>query len=546
MMQLLIVALWMLVLAGGFWGVWIGIRKDPRQALLLLLIFGAAYLLRGGSTADQFVGLEYEDAYIYAAASRLSTADDAGQSFIDGVIVCSIGSLDNCTATESFPGHLLGFPVLLKAVEDVVGYRPSLAATVGALVSSIAALMVWWAAWAIFRSRVAAAISGFLFCVTPVLALYGGSATSESVSSLPMAVAIGAAAMTRRSEFSRSWLGWHFLVIVAVAVAAMVRRENGIFIGILPFILLLQPPAYISNRTRWFTSLAWISVAAVAAQPVVSSVVSEVGEFGGFSFGLGRLLETAPAMVRALVSPEWFGLSAILAALGTFRILVRARQPKSEVDAALLLAVAVIAAGMVVLYMAHVRSQYQLMGVAIDPFDFLRYLSNIGIFLCLLVPAAVHIDRSEEFSPALRRLALAGAAGYLLLNSISTIKLREHMVETEQHVRILPALAAIKEARELGNRYPIVTLEPLLIQLYGEADIQVIALPLLTPELVDQVGGRILYLRQDHYQNEVNGKRYAKGLAALPTFGADELRHGKGWTVIALGEPVEESSVSPR
>ena len=153
--------LWGIVLVGGLLGVWSLLRSSPRQLFLVLLIPLIAFALRGGITTGHFYGLEYEDAFVYAAASRWIASTGSDASF-GGLTVCAVGSLEHCSMSERFPGHLPGLPALLYAAQSFVGFHRWLAPTIGALVSSMAVLVVWWAAWVIYQSRAAATTAALL------------------------------------------------------------------------------------------------------------------------------------------------------------------------------------------------------------------------------------------------------------------------------------------------------------------------------------------------------------------------------------------------
>jgi len=266
---------------------------------------------------------------------------------------------------------------------------------------------------------------------------------------------------------------------------------------------------------------------------VFPSAILEVGEYGEVSFGIGRLLGMLPTVLHALVTPQWFGITAVLAVIGTATIW---RDRKSDQDSRVLFAAAASAICMMILYAAHIRSTYQLMGVPVEPFDFLRYLSNVGVFLCLLASAAERLTKGEFTRAKVRRdVVFAIATSYIVMSGWASWTFRGEMVRTEKQVRTEPALAAIEAAAESGNRLPIVTLEPLVVQLLGSPKTQVVALEFLNQERVRTLGGQVLYVRQDHYENDVNRKRYAEFFSALPVSDVLELRKGSGWTVLRMG-----------
>lgn len=230
--------LWAVVLCSAIAGAVVVTRCDLKTTASLILIISLALLLRIGADGP-FYGLEYEDAYVYAAASKHLTAAGSGLEF-GGLTVCAAGTATACSESEFYPGHLPGFPALLSAVELITGRGPWVPPLVGAMASSIAAIAVWWAAFGIYQSASAAAIAMALFAVTPVFALFGGSATSESVSALPIAVSVAATAMVRRSTAVKEWWIWHGLTLAAVILAVAIRRENVVLIGLLPAAILLS------------------------------------------------------------------------------------------------------------------------------------------------------------------------------------------------------------------------------------------------------------------------------------------------------------------
>jgi hypothetical protein len=168
------------------------------------------------------------------------------------------------------------------------------------------------------------------------------------------------------------------------------------------------------------------------------------------------------------------------------------------------------------------------MGVAVTEFDFLRYLSNVGVFLSILAG----LPMSAGWLRRHTKILAAALAVYFGVSSIFAWRLRSDLIRDEWEARTVPALAVIEASAELKERYPIVTLEPMVVQIYGPPSAKVIAMPLLTSERVEALGG-VLYLRQDHYQSEMDRRRDAGAFAALP---AEQrvIREGPGWSVLLL------------
>jgi hypothetical protein len=537
----ILIVLWGFVLCTTIGISAFALRSSRFQLIAVWAIVLIAFILRGGFFDSQFYGLEYEDAFIYAAASRQVHSFTPN---LGGSEVCAVGSVSECLLSETFPGHLLGYTALLSGAQFVIGFHPSLPPLISAITSSITSLALWFAAWGIYRSRLAANGAALLYAVTPALALYGGSALSESVSSLPVALSIGAAAATRRTSNKREWLWWHTVVLASVALAATVRRENAVWIIALPLLILLSSDVSVGARMKRLAALPWAILGVNAAIPILRSLLSEAGEYSGFSFGVVRLIETVPVVIRALITPTWFGLLAIVALVGSVAILRRSNR-REQTDTGLLMAIAIATVVSIALYASHVRSTYQLMGAPVEPFDFLRYLSNIGVPLCLLASALIlRINQWTMVKPlAWKCTGLAILAVYALWSATGSVTLRTQMVSIEREVRWDAAEAAVEAASELGDIYPIVTLEPLVIQSYANPGTKTIDLALLTPEIIRSFGGRVLYLRQDHYENDANRVRYAEGFSALPNTNMAELRKGSTWSVISLG--IEQTAKPP-
>jgi hypothetical protein len=498
-----------------------------------------SFFVRDGATHRGFYGLEYEDAYVYAAAARQQyVLGNANPHFLQGLTVCAVGSLEDCSESETFPEHLQGSPALLRGFLALWGYRVWLAPMVGAVVSGVTTAVVWWSARLIYESSPAAALAALFFAVTPVLALYGGSATSESVASLPIAVAIAASAAVRRSRTISSWYFWYTIATVAVVLATAVRRELLILFAALPACFVWSPTPNVKHRR--LAVVVWFGVAALAAVWVFRSSAGELSEYGQAAFDLGRALKSLPSILHAAVTPQWFGVLAVASSVG---VVLESVKPSSDGrDRSLLITLGAVAAVMVFLYAAHVRSMYQVMGAQVDAFDFLRYLANTGVPMCLLSPAGLSPAWLHSTGrPSVSRVCFVFATLYFALMVHTSWALRHELGETERIERSEPAIAAVDVASSFENRYPIVTFEPLVVQLYGKPSTKVIALGFLNRDQVRRAGGRILYVRQDHYEDEISRRRYADFLSGLPDDGVIELRKGPGWSVLAMGEPLRET-----
>jgi hypothetical protein len=519
-------AVWVLVLGAGLCGVVSTLRTYRTQLWVVAAIGVIAFVTRGGASTEYFYGLEYEDAFIYAEASRhLSATTVVWNS--PGLAVCAIGDSSGCAAWETYPGHLFGFPALLSGVLQFRAFHPALVPQVVVALSTLTAIFVVWAAATIHRSAWKGALAGALFAVTPALALYGGAAVSEAASSAVIAVALGAVGMAQGKD-KQGWWTWHGVALCASMLAITVRRENVVLLAIIPTCLLIGR----RSRFRWSSIWPWLVLLTFAAGRVAGSLASEVGEYGRFSFSAAALLQTLPLVLGALLNPRWFGFVAVLAVVG-FWFAVREVNGRDNLrKSSAIIGAGLVAGTMILLYASHVRSTYQLYGIGVEPFDFLRYLNNIGVPLCVVAAGAGGYFHSGITGGVRRTLIVGVLALYIVVSGAAALQIRAEMTATEERSRRQPALKALEAAASFKGEYPIVTLEPLVAQIYARDRETVISLPALTSELVEAYDGKLLFLDQEQYHSEVDRNRYGRGFAALPTSKPIEVSRGDGWSIV--------------
>jgi hypothetical protein len=526
--------LWVLVICGGFVGSLRMLRRAPVQAIYATVAVGLALALRLGHPA--FYGLEYEDAFVYAAAARALEA--SGGLGWQGLQVCAVGSLDNCREWELFPGHLPGLPAALRAAIVVLGDYSELAPNVGAVLSSLAALFIWWATKVITNSFAAAAGASIVFAATPVFAVYGGSACSESASAVPVAVALGALSMRRRVGATREGIWWRALALACAVLAFSIRRENAVFLVILPACLMAASKG-VRTRSRYLTLAPWIVLAGGAALLLSLSMVSEFGEYRQLSFSFHRFLTVLPVILIAFAHPKWFGLLAIVAVIGAI-LAIRSwlRNLNPPTDDVALIGCAGVTLVMMAMYAAHVRSTYQLLDVPVEPFDFLRYLNNVAVPTTILIGGAIEALVVAIF---LRRsvwvytLTALVALSYIGANVAGSKMLRDELTASEHQARIEPALQSLEVAAASDYTMPVITLEPMVLQVFAHPSAKVISLPFLTKDHLREHEGRALYISQDHYSSEADRQRYGDAFDVLPERRV-ERRRGRGWRIVSFGK----------
>jgi hypothetical protein len=123
---------------------------------------------------------------------------------------------------------------------------------------------------------------------------------------------------------------------------------------------------------------------------------------------------------------------------------------------------------------------------------------------------------------------------------VATQYFREDVVEDEFRVRVEPSLAAVRAATYNGMpKAYIITLEPLILQMYAEPTVNLISLHELNDAIVNEIGvdkGMIdlLYLDEQTYRNPVNAERYMSQLTCLTQFKRSTLADQPTYSVIKL------------
>jgi hypothetical protein len=323
------------------------------------------------------------------------------------------------------------------------------------------------------------------------------------------------------------WWTWHAFVACAALLAASIKRENALLLIIAPVLLSSRAHRRLCGRELLAVAALWLAAVGLVATDSVWSIHSEIGEYGAFSFGAWRALHTIPVVGQALILPSWFGFLTPAAIVGAWWSIRNVQRRNQHVDSITFIAIAVFAGGLIVLYAAHVRSAYQLAGVTVEPFDYMRYLTNLAPVLCVLA-SGVSVRLLNGGRPWVRRVATGLVGVGLLLSAAKGRMERTELVSAEVSSRRIPAINALTASGRFGNVYPIVTLEPLLIQLYGTGSTKVVSMPSLTSEHLTQGA---LYLQQDHYNSAVDQRRYASASRVLSRHRHLELQRDDGWVL---------------
>lgn len=523
------------------------LQKHWRAIFFLILI---ALLWRLPYSGDFFYGLEYEDAYVYSVSGRYLSQGVILQSKSSSpylTTVCAVGSWKECTVTDTFSGHFIGYPYLVAILSNLLGFHPLLAP----LVSFSAALLAIFPIFLVGKMMEPDGVTGeagaAFYSIAPVIAVHGVGTYAEPMSNLLVICSLFffmrllvLYQSKATSALLANWLAFSCTALFAL----LVKREN---ILLLPVLVLagitLLVRSYPSTRMRPYLLLlvvsACLSLVLALELQLFSTVESERAEFGVFPFSWRTLQTMLPLFARSFTIPGWYLLGFPFVMIGVVSG-IRGRRFAIFPTA--------LFVSYLLLYSSHVRSYYQLQTGAATVFDTIRYSINVaglwsilcGVGFSVIVSLGatrlgVHTHR--RFA---RAIIIASMLGVALWSYLKSDGLRKEMVDNELRVRIEPAQAAIRIARESGvSDTFVITLEPLLIHMLAAEPINVIDLRYLKTDLLrglqqDSPNTAFLYLEGKVYMSKADRERYARSYSVLESIRMIKLAEGEEFSLYRL------------
>lgn len=520
-----------LVLLSLFFGV-IFLASDTRLRSLieqhwksLVLVIILCLVWRTPSCALPFYGLEYEDSYVYTVSALSPTAEGQYEDSHFLTHTCVVGSLDSCEKRETFSGHYIGWPAILRIASRFFHHPSTLPIYVNLVASCVSVVSIYLLCSLILTKEVAWC-SSLLYAITPAFAVHGMAAYSEPISNTCISVAaLWYVRLLYKPHDAKlcEVMNWCVLLLTLVLLI-VIKRENILFLIMFPLLSLLgwYTRIYPSPTTKRMAITSLCCAAAIAwsigGLRVFESLMRESQEFGHFPFSIMNALRLIPSFLRCIAAPEWYGFTALLVLIG----IINACRTKSFLC---LIVGMLLSYGTV--YLSHLHGYYQIHGVAVAPEGHLRFLMNCMTWWSILAGAGIaSIFQYVSYRlPKGRGLAIALCCIYAVTCGVMTANLRERARDDEVGSRIVPALDANAIARASEKPVYVVTLEPLIIQMFGSASTRIIGLYAVNNDLLKRIctsdtRTELLVLKQAQYDEETSVARYALNWASL-----DRLKH---------------------
>lgn len=204
-----------------------------------------------------------------------------------------------------------------------------------------------------------------------------------------------------------------------------------------------------------------------------------------------------------------------------------------------------------ILYASHLEGYYQLHGGSVLPYQTLRFSMNLMTLWSIL--GGVGLAELLKLRGIVRNhrvLVAALALTYVVACYVCTAILRGDAHSDEAAVRIKPALRAAEVAAQFRERPTfVVTLEPLVVQMFASEATRVIGLYALDGRVLQKLLSEhqtfnVLYLRQSQYGDSVSEERYGAALACLQSFPQRAISRGGEYSLILITLSTKEATSS--
>jgi hypothetical protein len=521
----------------------------------LLLSIALVLIWRIPLDGQFFHGTEYEDSYVYTVAGRQLAGhfhiEPDGATLPYSINVCAVGSLASCKKVENYPEHLIGYPYVLSIVFKLFGYRPSIGSIVNVVCACLADILIFLACIVISDDVIVAGSAALIFAITPIFAVWGLETSAEPMAngyiSLVLWLCLRLIAVSpERSSHWRTLLMWCALTSTLM-FSLTVKRENILLPIVLPLVVLYlhftrkHTQLFAMRRPWWFLLSTTLTIIFSFQLHLSQTQNSEIELLKKFPLTVAELIHFFPVFINSFLNVQWYGGAAVLVLIGIF--VVSRRQHLALVPLALF-------ACYVLLYAFHLRSYYEMQSGTTAPRAALRFsmsLMSMWSILAGLGTASLfgwcRRTRACQNHGAIFKWVTSFIVMVIVgVSFLATQHFREDVAEDEFRVRVEPSLAAVRIAT--NNAMPktyIVTLEPLILQMYAEPTVNLIDLDELNDSVIREVGfdkrtSDLLYLDEQIYRNPVDAERYTNQLSCVNQFKRSTLADEPTYSVLRLSK----------
>jgi hypothetical protein len=273
-----------------------------------------------------FMGLEYEDAYIFSASARFMQEDRGSYPDPLRTRSCVMGSLSNCEMSAVYGGHFLAVPSLALASHRLLGYSPYTICIINGTAAILSILVLYALCFQITGDIALSFISSLIYAVVPIMTVFHTSALGETYSSLIVLIyGFCFIALFIKSEQLRSLFAiacW-IVLFLSFVLALLTKRENLIIVAMPLFALLSLPSKRLRDNKgliAWAIASLVIAVAVSVAFQIVQAEANEATDIGSATFSLGYFLALLPLFTKSFITVRWFMAASLFVVLGLWAL----------------------------------------------------------------------------------------------------------------------------------------------------------------------------------------------------------------------------------
>jgi hypothetical protein len=520
---------------------------------VILFCIALVVLWRVPTDGQFFHGMEYEDSYVYTVAGRQMALGARIEPLPDtlpySITVCTVGSLTSCQESGNFPEHLIGYPYVLSIFSKILGYTPSIGSLVNVLSAAVVDVLVFLLSVLISDDVVAACGAALIFAITPVFAVWGLETSAEPISNGCITVVLWFCLrqISRPSTRDDRWQGFAaWCAFTATLLFSLtVKRENLLLPICLPTIAAVlqfanrRAERFNLRNAQWIVLSAALALAFSFCIKIVQTTGSETALLNLFPLTFTEMAGFLVTFVRSFFIVQWYGGAAILVLVGA---IVAWHLRRLELFPFALFVVYVL------LYAIHIRSYYDMRSGHSDPRTALRFSMSLMSLWSILAGIGIAsigglVRRSsigKRHAVAAKWIAVGMVASAIAVSYYGTTCLREDAVEDEFRIRIEPSLAAVRVASDDRPRDAyILTLEPLIPQMYSQPSVDILSLPDLDGSVMGKIGFSqsatdLLYLDEEIHHTSADTERYKAQMAYIDHLSRCTLRSTAIFSIIRL------------
>lgn len=520
---------------------------------LLLVCTTLVLIWRIPAEGGFFHGLEYEDSYVYTVAGRQMAEqfriEPSGPTLPYSINVCAVGSLNSCKLSDNYPEHLIGYPYILSALFKVFGYHSSIGSIANVVCACLVGILIFLLCIVIADDVIAAGSGALIFAITPIFAVWGLETSAEPIANGCICLVLWFCLryVFVCPERSSRWHG--FLIWCAFTSTLLfsltVKRENILLPIVLPLVVFLMRFTNKSTHSSPIHRFRWMLVSAALALMfslqlnLPQSQSSQIALLKQFPLTATELLSFLPVFVSSFFVVQWYGGAIILVLIGA---IVASRQRN------LALFPLILFVGYLLLYAFHIRTYYEMRSGSTDSRAALRFsMSLMGMWSILagLGTASVlrWLRRTRIWTNhrvPVNWIVGCTVAAIVGASFFTTNYFREDVVRDELRMRIEPSLTAVQAADHDPKRQTyILTLEPLIPQMYANPSVNVISLRTLNDGVMKDIGFDqgvvgVLYLDEQIHRSPADEERYKSQLEYLNQFRRTSLTSNSLFSIIQI------------